>query len=148
MVKRILATLFLLVGIDAAVALPIDEDEARIEVLIRSEHAVQAEIRVQAEAQVNAPPAPVAAKAIAPPVSELSDDDWLAKAATQDVKLTFDELARHIGRRVTVVTTGERVHRGTIVAVSGRVLTLRVAQAGGGAVYTLKREQIARIYPR
>jgi len=147
-VGRNLATLVLLLGIDAARATPVDEDEARIEALIRSEQAVRADIRAQAEAQVNAPPAPVAAKAIAPRLSELSDDDWLAKAARQDVKLTFDDLAQHIGRRVTVVTTGERVHRGTIVAVNGHVLTLRVAQAGGGAVYTLKREQIARIDPR
>jgi hypothetical protein len=133
-------------------AVPIDEDEARIEALIRNEHAataaIQAEVRAQAEAQANAPPAPVVAKAIAPPVSELSNDDWLATAATQDVRLTFDQLAQHVGARVTVVTTGERVHRGVVVGVSGHVLTLRVAKAGGGAIYTLKREQIARIDPR
>lgn len=142
------ALLFLVLSVDIARAAPIDEDETRIEALLHSEQAVHAQIRAQAEAQVNAPPAPVAAKAIAPPVSALNDDDWLAKTARQDGQLTFDDLTQNIGRRITVTTDGHRVHRGSVVAANGRILTLRVSQAGGGAIYTLKREQIVRIDPR
>ncbi|MEO7430860.1 MAG: hypothetical protein ABIR62_02300 [Dokdonella sp.] len=142
---RAVALLVLIVAADLARATPVDEDETRIEALLQSERAVHAQIRAQAEAQVNAPPAPVAAAAIAPPVSALSDDDWLAPTEKQDGTLTFDDLAQNIGRRITVMTDGHRVHHGSIVASNGRVLTLRVSKAGGRAIYTLKREQIVRI---
>jgi hypothetical protein len=147
-----LLRLALLLVAGAAQAATLDEDEARIEALLKAEQTAAAAAASAAEFPVVAQsmPAPVVAQAIAPAPSELSNDDWLAPPPSQDSRLSFEDLAQHIGARVAVVTVNERVHRGIVTAVNARGLTLRVPRAGsgGGAIYTLRREQVARIDAR
>ncbi|MEO7325107.1 MAG: hypothetical protein ABIW82_09800 [Dokdonella sp.] len=143
----------LLLCAGALQAAAIDEDEGRIEALIEAEHAATKAAAAAAAALATEPqitvvvPAPVVAQAIAPSPDAISNDDWLASNASPDTRLRFDELAVRIGSKVAIVTVSEHVHRGIVVAADAHGLTLRVPRAGsgGGAVYTLKREQIARI---
>jgi hypothetical protein len=146
------ATLLLCIG--PLHAATIDDDESRIEALIEAEHAaaraaVAVTIAIEAQAVATAP-APVAAQAIAPSPDTISNDDWLAADAMPDRRLHFDDLATRVGSKVAIVTVSDHVHRGIVVAADARGLTLRVPRAGSGgaAVYTLKREQIARIDQR
>lgn len=74
--------------------------------------------------------------------------DWLVPEEDAGPGLSFQELPGHLGRPVTVLTRGKRLHRGTLLEVSGKQLTLRVRQAGGSAVYTLPRNQVLRIESR
>lgn len=141
----------LLLCASALQAATIDEDEGRIEALIEAEH-VAAKAIAAAALPVEQPiavtaPAPVVAQAVAPSLDTISNDDWLSPDAAANRGLRFDELAARVGSKVSIVTVGERVHRGIVAAADARGLTLRVPRAGsgGGAVYTLKREQIARI---
>lgn len=132
-------------------AATIDEDEGRIEALVEAEHAAARAVAAAAlptEPQITvAVPAPVAAQAIAPSPDAISNDDWLAPRASPKTHLRFDDLATRVGSKVAIVTVSEHVHRGIVAAADAHGLTLRVPRAGtgGGAVYTLKREQIARI---
>ena len=136
-------------------AATIDEDEGRIEALVEAEHAAAraaaaaaAALQTDTEPQITVVvPAPVAAQAIAPSPDAISNDDWLASGASPNTHLRFDDLATRVGSKVAIVTVSEHVHRGIVAAADAHGLTLRVPRAGtgGGAVYTLKREQIARI---
>ena len=119
----------------SAMAATLDEDEARLEARLRAQRAAEA-------AKANS--VPVLAAAIAPPPSP--NDEWLAPPS-MPATLAYDELARHVGERLTVVTRGERVHRGTLTAAGARSLTLVVQRRGGAASYTLRREQVVRIEP-
>ncbi|MBO9662155.1 hypothetical protein [Dokdonella sp.] len=134
-------------------ATTLEEDEARIEALIRAERAgktvdpappppVAAATLIVATAVPV--PAPVVASVVAPPASS---EEWLA-APARDAGLPFSELAQRIGQRVTIITANERVHRGVVGSADARQVTLRVKRVGGNATYTLSRSQIARIEPR
>jgi hypothetical protein len=140
----------LLLGAGASQAATLDQDEARIEALIHAEQAAKAPAVATTGTPVLASavaPAPVVAQAIAPSPDKLTNDDWLATPATPDSRLRFEDIAQHVGGKVTVVTVSDRVHKGVITAADKRGLTLLVPHhgAGGGATYTLRREQIARI---
>lgn len=74
--------------------------------------------------------------------------DWLVPDEDAGPGLSFQDLPGHLGRPVTVLTRGKRLHRGTLVDASGKQLTLRVRQAGGSATYTLPRSQVLRIESR
>ena len=134
-------------------ATTLEEDEARIEALIRAERAGKAAdpappppTSVAATLVVaTAAPAPVVASVVAPPAA--SSEEWLA-APTRDAGLSFSELPQRIGQRVTITTANERVHRGVIGSADARQVTLRVKRAGGNATYTLSRSQVAHIEPR
>jgi hypothetical protein len=143
----------LLLALNAHAAL--DDDEARIEVLVRAERALAAAgmpaptgADLPAIAVVTAaPPAPVIAEPVAPaPSAAPPRDSWVAPAEPAG-GLPFSDLARHIGDRVAVVTAGARVHRGVVKAVDAEQMTLQVHSPGigGAAAYTLRREQIVRI---
>jgi Asp/Glu/hydantoin racemase len=147
-----MGVLALLLGAGVTQAATLDQDEARIEALIRAEQAAAKTTPAVAttDATVLASavaPAPVVAQAIAPSPDQLTNDDWLAPPATPDSRLRFEDIAQHVGRKVAVVTVSDRVHKGVVTAVDKRGLTLLVPHhgAGGGATYTLRREQIARI---
>lgn len=124
-----------------------EEDEARIEVLVRAEHEAAAQ-RAQeaATADTSSPDAvPVAAvvKAYAPSVAG-GNDDWLAERSAE-AGAPFAELAQHIGDRVSIVTRGDRRHSGVIRSANARQVTLGVRRRGGDATYTLRRDQVLRI---
>ncbi|NCT66883.1 MAG: hypothetical protein GXC76_04460 [Rhodanobacteraceae bacterium] len=143
--------LWVCAGLQAAT---LDEDEARIAELMRAELArpapVQGSVATpgQAATAAAAEAAPVVAEVVAPPPPPPSaHDDWLVPA-TRDAGLPFDDLAHRIGRRVTIVTTGERVHRGTVQEADARRVVLVVRRPGGDATYTLRREQVVRIERR
>ena len=143
----------LLLALDIRAA-ALDDDEARIEVLVRAERAIAAaEVPAPAEADLPAiavvsapPPEPVIAESVAPAPSAPPRDSWVAPAEPAG-GLPFSDLARHIGDRVAVVTAGARVHRGVVKAVDAEQMTLQVRSPGigGAAAYTLRREQIVRI---
>ncbi|GAA0716153.1 hypothetical protein [Dokdonella soli] len=133
----------------SAQAATLEEDEARIEALLQAEHAaaVRSDMSTIAVA-VPDTPAPVVAEVVAPPADAVTNEDWLAPAPARDSDLQFADLAQHVGGRVSIVTAGERVHRGTIVAANARQVILQVRQPGGHASYTLRREQVVRIDAR
>ena len=117
------------------------EDEDRIEALLKAERARER----FAEAEAAAREAPVIAAAVATPVAT-PNDDWLAPQL-ETSGMPFDDLARAIGRRVEITTEGRRRHRGVVLSANAQQVTLQVARRGGAAVYTLKRAQVARIDP-
>ncbi|MBN8726694.1 MAG: hypothetical protein J0H15_03190 [Xanthomonadales bacterium] len=92
---------------------------------------------------------PVMVEVVAPepPPPHAADGSGAVPSAAAE-GVPFADLARLVGHRVTLVTTGERVHRGVVAAASAREVTLEVRRAGGTATYTLRREQVARIDPR
>ena len=75
------------------------------------------------------------------------NDAWLVPAVEQN-GLPFAELRHYVGRRVDIVTTGDRAHRGTVKSADARQVTLLVRRPGGNATYTLRREQVKRVDPR
>jgi hypothetical protein len=132
-----------------------DDDEARIEVLVNAERpAVAARMPPPTDTYVPAVATavvPLTASAIAAPgvparSAAPSRDSWVAPAEPTG-GLPFNDLVRHIGDRVAVVTAGARVHRGVVKAVDAEQVTLQVHSPGsvGAATYTLRREQIVRI---
>lgn len=121
----------------------LEQDEARIDALIRAERAEQQRSRMLASAE----PVPVAATVVAPAVAAVPNEDWLAPPPLDDGGLRFDDLTRYVGGRVTIVTVGQRVHRGVIRSVDARQVILQVRRAGGNATYALHRDQVARIDP-
>lgn len=130
-----------------------DEDEVRIGAQIEARLAAAPVAApgvavTMALAQPPAPePAPVIAEVIAPRLPD-NHEDWLAPSPPQNDGVPFAELAGWIGRKVAILTVGERVHRGTVTAVSAREVTLQVRRTGGTATYTLRREQVLRIDTR
>jgi hypothetical protein len=144
---RMVTALALALVAAAASAATLEEDEARIEALIRAERAASAgkpaapPPAVPAEAQAPAA-VPVVASVVAPPPTP--QDEWLAAPARQ-AGLPFAELALNVGRRVAITTAGERVHRGVVGSADARQVTLRVKRPGGNATYTLTRNQVLRV---
>lgn len=127
----------------------LDEDEARVAALMRAELAaapLPASGATVTFALAAAPAVPVIAEVIAQPAAPPPEpaDDWLAPPA-RDQGLPFADLPGLLGRRVTIVTAGEHVHRGIVGAANAREVTLQVRRAGGSASYVLKRQQIVRI---
>lgn len=121
----------------------LEEDEARIAELMRAELAKPVQGATRAAEAGEA--APVVAEVVAPaPPPPSPNDDWLVPTV-RDAGLPFDDLAHRIGRRVTIVTAGERVHRGTIKQADARQVVLSVRRPGGDATYVLRREQVVRI---
>ena len=119
-----------------------EEEEAHISALISAELAGQRP-PAPAAGVSGAEPAPVIAEVFANP--QQAEHDWLAPPGPQDTGLAFAELEQYRGRRVTIVTTGERVHRGIVSSATPRAVTLSVRRAGGLATYTLQKQQIVRI---
>ena len=117
-----------------------EEEEAYISALISAELAGQPP---PAAAIAPDAPAPVIAEVFADPPQ--AEQDWLATPDPHDPGLDFGELEHYQGRRVTIVTTGERVHRGIVSSTTPRAVTLSVRRAGGLATYTLQKQQIVRI---
>lgn len=116
----------------------LEEDEARLDALLAAKRAAAA-----------AAPAPVVASVTAPsPVREDAGNphaDWLAPAPERTSGVAFADLSQYVGARVTIVTAGERVHRGVVTAANARQVVLRVHRRGGNATYALRREQVTRI---
>lgn len=122
-----------------------EEDEARIEVLVKAEReAAQPAAAPPANADAAAVPVVAVVTANAP-TARGGNDDWLASAEPQGTGVAFADLAQHIGRRVSVATRGEHTHRGIVSSADARQLTLRVRRSGGNATYTLRRDQVVRI---
>ena len=132
-----------LVGAAAHAAPPTpQQDEARIEELMLAESTASSPATKTAAAAPPSSDAPVIA-AVAPPPSS-GNEDWLVTHAKEE-GLAFADLGGRIGRRVAIVTTNQREHRGTVIAANARQVTLSVRRSGGTATYTLRREQIRRI---
>jgi len=127
----------------------LQEDEARIEALLKAERTARAEraVAVAATGGVADPATPVIAEVTAavPPPSE--NDAWLVPTIEQN-GLPFAELKHYVGQRVEILTTGDREHRGTVKSADARQVTLVVRRAGGNATYTLRRDQVKRVDPR
>ena len=124
----------------------LQEDEARIEALLRAERATTTPAAKTAPdgAAVVASTTPVIAEVVATMAKPSATDEWLAPAVEQ-AGLPFGELAHYVGQRVRITTTGEREHRGTVTSANARQVTLQVYRAGGNATYTLRREQVQRV---
>lgn len=135
-------------------AATLEEDEARIEALIRAERVVarSASRPAVTVATVTAPSAdgrdetgatvPVVASVMAPAVGP--NDDWLATPENEH-GLPLAELPRYVGRRIAITTSGDRVHRGVLGSADGKQVTVRVKKPGGSATYTLTSNQIVRV---
>lgn len=143
---RIVTALALALAAVSAGGATLEEDEARIEALIRAERAgltgkppAPPPPTVAVEPQK---PVPVVASVVAPPPTP--HDEWLA-APARAAGLPFAELAHHVGRRVAITTAGERVHRGVVGSADASRVTLRVKRRGGDATYTLTRNQVLRV---
>ena len=133
----------------AARAGSLEEDEARIEALLKAERTARAEraFTVAAIGGVADPATPVIAEVTAAVPAPSENDEWLAPKIEQN-GLPFADLTHYVGRRVEIVTTGDREHRGTVKSVDARQVTLLVRRPGGNATYTLRREQVKRVDPR
>jgi hypothetical protein len=134
---------------DVARAGSLQEDEARIEALLNAERAAQAKRALvgTAESGVADPATPVIAEVTAAVPAPSENDAWLVPAIEQN-GLPFAELRHYVGRRVDIVTTGDRAHRGTVKSADARQVTLLVRRPGGNATYTLRRDQVKRVDPR
>ncbi len=145
--RTVLAALAML-GIAAGSGLhaaTLEQDEARIEALLRAER-VAAVARAADAARAAAAATPVIAEVVAVPATPTANDDWLALPVDHSRTLDFDELGHAIGRRVSITTAGgEREHRGIVKAADARRVTLQVRRAGGAATYSLPRKQVVRI---
>lgn len=140
---RIATALALALIAVSARAATLEEDEARIEAMIRAERAGLAAKPAPPPTMVAAQaPVPVVASVVAPPPTP--HDEWLA-APPRAAGLPFAELANHVGQRVAITTAGERVHRGVVGSADARQVTLRVKRPGGNATYTLTRNQVLRV---
>lgn len=123
-------------------AATLEEDEARIEALIRAERAERVATADKSMRLATEVPAPVAASVVAP--TPMPNDEWLV-SPTRRAGLPFAELVHHVGARVSITTAGERVHRGVVGSADARQVTLRVKRRGGNATYTLIRKQVLRV---
>ena len=132
-------------GVVAAWAAPPtpQQDEARIEEIMLAESIAARNAHADTAAAASDVPV-IAAVAPAAPSEQAG---WLATMPVEKDTLAFDDLRTRIGKRVTITTTNERVHRGTVVAVDAREVQLSVRRAGGAATYALPRDQIQRIEP-
>jgi hypothetical protein len=128
-----LMLLICLPGARSASAGTLEQDEARIDAVLKAEHARDH-------------PAPVVASVVAPTPRSATDDGVVAER--EDAGLGFGELAAHVGGRVTITTVGEHVHRGIVRSADARQVTLQVHSAGGSATYALHRDQIVHIDAR
>jgi hypothetical protein len=141
---------WLMVGLAASCGVragTLQEDEARIEALLRAERAaagVSAMPQSPDGAVVVASSTPVIAEVVAKMAQPSENDEWLAPAIEQ-TGLPFADLAHYIGQRVSITTAGEREHRGTVKSANARQVTLLVRRSGGNATYTLRREQVQRV---
>ena len=132
----------------AAQAGSLQEDEARIEALLKAERAARDERAAIAASNVQADPAtPVIAEVTAAVPAPSENDAWLVPKVEQN-GLPFAELKHYIGQRVEITTTGDREHRGTVTSADARQVTLVVRRPGGNATYTLRRDQVKRDDPR
>ena len=128
-----------------ALAGTLQEDEARIEALLRAERVAAVPVATASDGSVAAASTtPVIAEVVATVAKPSETDEWLAPAVEQ-AGLPFAELTHYVGRRVRITTTGEREHRGTVTSANPRQVTLLVHRAGGNATYTLRREQVQRV---
>ncbi len=119
----------------------LEEDEARLDALLAAKRAAAA-----------AAPAPVVASVTAPTAAHEDADnphaDWLAPAPERALGVAFVDLVQYVGSKVTIVTAGERIHRGVVTSANARQVSLQVHRRGGNATYTLRREQVVRIDAR
>lgn len=133
-------------------AASLEQDEARIDALIRAEHAARQPATpapVLATAKIphrSDAPAPVVASVTAPPLPAQGSSEAWRSAPSADAGLGFGQLAQNVGRRVVIVTAGEKVHRGIVQAADAAQVILRVKLSGGNAAtYSLRRNQVTRI---
>jgi hypothetical protein len=128
----------------------LDEDEARIEELMRAPHAAApaapAAVAIAPASDNSALETPVVAAVVAP--APTANDEWLAAPQQPDESLPFAELAKNIGKRVSITTSNEREHNGIITSADAKQVTLQVKRAGGNASYTLRRDQVVRVESR
>ena len=122
----------------------LQEDEARIEELLRAERALTDSSATSGSTLAASSSTPVIAEVVATVAKPSANDEWLAPAVEQ-AGLPFGELTHYVGQRVRIMTTGEREHRGTVTSANARQVTLQVRRAGGNATYTLRREQVQRV---
>lgn len=127
----------------------LQEDEARIEALLKAERMARAEraVTVAAAGGVADPATPVIAEVTAAVPAPSENDAWLVPTIEQN-GLPFAELKHYVGQRVEILTTGDREHRGTVKSADARQVTLLVRRPGGNATYTLRRDQVKRVDPR
>jgi hypothetical protein len=129
-----------------AAAQTLDEDEARIEQIMHAPVAEPAPaIASTAPVDDSVKETPVVAAVVAP--AQTANDEWLAPTQ-HDEGMAFAELAKSIGRRVSITTTQSREHVGVITSADSKQVTLQVTRKGGSAAYTLLREQIEHIESR
>jgi len=128
----------------SAGAATLEQDEAKIDALIRAEHAARQGVAPVPPAENPRVAAPVMASVIAPAPVRPAGQEWLS-SPTGDAGLSFSDLAQNIGKIVIITTAGERVHRGVVKSADGRQVTLQVKRAGGNATYALRREQVLHI---
>lgn len=124
----------------------LDEDEARIEVLVAAPVAhepASAPAAPHADDSVNE--TPIVAAVVAPTPNE--NDSWLAAPQT-DAGLEYSALPRLVGQRVAVVMKQGNERVGTIVSADAKQVTLRITRKGGSASYAIPREKIERVEGR
>lgn len=83
---------------------------------------------------------------VMPPATTESSVHGIVSVPTS-VGIPFADLPRYIGHRITLRTTGGRLHHGVVDAANAREITLKVRRGGGSASYRLRREQVARVDP-
>jgi hypothetical protein len=140
------------------------DDEARIEALIQAERNATAPVAAETSATTQSPtqtavappvamqPSVVASSrpasaAPAPPFEPVSSSSAPVDADAPQ-ELRFDDLKKHVGEVLYIVMTNGAKHYAEVQSANAKQVTLRMRQAGGTAMYTLERKQIARIEPR
>jgi len=143
----LVAILLLFSPLYAAADTP-DEDEARIEVLIRAEKAGLAAVPAAA---APTPPDAVAVAAPAPVPAPVSTTSPVAAdpapAATTPVAagVPYASLKDHVGEKVRVVLKSGTEHFAQLESVDARQITLAVPSFEYTAQFSVPREQIARV---
>ena len=139
--------LFLFFPLIASAVTP-EEDEARIEVLIRAEKAGLAAVPSPAAVDAPSPPAVVAATASPASAPAATSATAPAPAATPTAAapgLPYASLKDYIGAKVHVVLKTGAEHNARLESVDARQITLAVPSFEYTAQFSVPREQIARI---
>lgn len=140
--------LFLFFPLIASAVTP-EEDEARIEVLIRAEKAGLAAAPSPVAADAPSPPAVVAATPSAASAPAATNSVTTpAPAATPTAAapgLPYASLKDYIGAKVHVVLKSGAEHNARLESVDARQITLAVPSFEYTAQFSVPREQIARI---
>lgn len=124
-----------------------EEDEARIEMLIRAEKATFVAVPA---AVASAVPSPVSAAAPAPSLASVSASKSFAAPAPAPATpaaagVPYASLKDHVGEKIRVVLKSGTEHFAQLESVDARQLTLAVPSFEYTAQFSVPREQIARV---